>query len=487
MKFAWCYHEIEAAGPEIEAKLEGTDLPGTEEDWRWGFVALTKDGEYTASPIFKPGVGRFKIPPGHDRVVLFVAATPSNAALHYPKPTPDTAVDRHPEHRRYPYEITFRNAKPKARIFPADMPEGRAHANGGGFVARSAKADASAYIGPQARVLGNASVLGNSRVLDRAVVRESATVQDNAEVSGNAVVSGNAIISGVARVRNHAFVSEHAKIRERSRIADLAEMKEGQDLSGDAWVRGVSAPFGNCKIGGHAILDGDYSMAFDLNDGVHFHHIPWGDWYLGEVASKLTKPRGLVASYLFEETDGAQAADQFGALQATIRGNPERRDGALHLNGKGQYIVLDSSLVDAQAATWILTMSVADNKAQPLFSINDPANGGVVLGVNQQGFLTTLLSGGGSQPVALTARTRVQPGAPMKISLRLDGKTAALFLNGRPAAEQPWEVKPQWYFHDVAHPDATKIFLGRDFKGTSSRAVLLDFKAHNVALTNEEL
>ena len=140
-----------------------------------------------------------------------------------------------------------------------------------------------------------------------------------------------------------------------------------------------------------------------------------------------------------------------------------------------------------QAATWILTTSVADNKAQPLFSINDPVNGGVVLGVNPQGFLTTLLSGGGRPPVALIAKTRVQPGAPMKIGLRLDGKTAAMFLNGRPAAEQPWEVKPQWYFHDVASPSPTSIFVGRGSKSSASRFELLEFRAHNVALTDEEL
>ncbi len=487
MKYGWCFHEIEATGPVVEARLEGIDLAGADEDWRWGWVALGKDGEYTASGIFKPGVGKFEVPPAYEKLVIFVAATPANPSLSYPRPTPDTAVDRHPEHRRYPYEITFRNAKPKARIFPTDLPEGRTHPNGGGFVARTAKVDASAYIGPEARVLGTASVLEHARILDRAVVRDGATVRENAEVSGVAVISGNAVISGHARVRNHAFVSDHAKIRERSRVADLAEMKEGQDLSGDAWVRGVSAPFGNCKIGGFAILDGDYSMAFDLNDGVHFHHIPWGDWYFGEVASKLRKPRGLVACYPFDDSDGAQASDQFGALLATIRGNPVRRDGSVFLDGKDQYLVLDSSLVDAPAATWVIQARFADARAQTVFSINHPGEDGIALGVNAQGALAAVLSGGGKPAVTLAGKSRIPTGVPLTIALRMDGAKAALWVNGQPVASQAWDLPPQAYFHDVASPSPTSIFVGRGSKGSASRFELLEFRAHNVALADEEL
>ena len=54
--------------------------------------------------------------PGAGKIVLFVVATPNDPGLRYPRPTPDTAMDRHPEHRRYPYEISIRNAAPAERI-----------------------------------------------------------------------------------------------------------------------------------------------------------------------------------------------------------------------------------------------------------------------------------------------------------------------------------------------------------------------------------
>ena len=487
MKFGWCFHEIEATGPVVQAKLEGVDLQGNDEDWRWGFVAIGQDGAVSTSEIFKPGIGSFTLPQGPGRLILFAAATPKNPALSYPRPTPETAVDRFPEHRRYPYAITFRNAKPTARSLPVDRPQGQPHANGGGFVAHTAKVDATAFVGPDARVLGESKVLGHARILDGAVVMESATVSDRAEVSGGTVVLGNATVSDDARVRGFAFVGGNAKVRERARVADLADLQEDQDVAGDAWLRGVTAPLGNSRIGGYAILDADYAMGFTLMDGVHFHHIPWGDWYFDEVAAKLTKPRGLVASYQFKETDGAQALDQFGALVANIRGNPRRRDSALLLDGKGQYLLLDPSLVDSQAATWVIRARFQDNLAQPLFSINDPATGGLVLGLNPQGVLTVALSGGNSPSVVFAAKARIQAGAPLAIGLRLDGKTAALFLNGAVVAEQKWEAPPKAFFHDVTSPDATRIFLGRDAKGAGCRAEILGFSAYNVALTNDEM
>jgi hypothetical protein len=53
------------------------------------------------------------------------------------------------------------------------------HSNGGGWVAYSAKVDASAYVGPDAWVYGNARVYGNAEVFG------------NAEVYGDAQVFGD--------------------------------------------------------------------------------------------------------------------------------------------------------------------------------------------------------------------------------------------------------------------------------------------------------
>jgi hypothetical protein len=354
-------------------------------------------------------------------------------------------------------------------------------------VADTAKVDATAYIGPEARVLGSAQVAGQARVLDHAVIAGAAVVSDQAEVSGHSIVKGEAKIRDAARVRGHAFVGGRVQLRERARVADLVDLQEHIEISGDACVRGISAPLDGSKASGHAILDADYAMAFQLADGVHFHHIPWGGWYFDEVAAKLTKPRGLVASYAFRETEGAQAMDEFGALVAPIRGAPERRTGELKMDGKGQYLCLDPSLTDAPAATWIVHARLPDAKAQPLFSINSPAEGGVVMGVNAQGCLMASLSVSGEAPVLFASKARLRMDAPLSLSLRVDGSTASLFINGRRFATKPWPHSAQAWFRDVGNPSPTSIYLGRDAKGVSSRCVLAGFKAFNVALSNEEM
>ncbi len=487
MKFAWCFHEIDASGPSVEATLAGVDLQGPDEDWRWGFVALDKQGGYQASEVFKPGTGRFQVPAEHAKLLIYVAATPANSTLRYLRPSPETGVDRHPEYRRYPYEISFRNAAPAKRELPCEAPTGKPHPNGGGFVADSAKVEATAFVGPQARVLGSAKVLGNARILDHAVVRGAAEIRDDVEISGHSVIQGEARIRDAARVRGHAFVGGRVQLRDRARAADLVDLQESMEISGDAWVRGISAPLHETKAGGYAILDADYAMAFSLQDGVHFHHIPWGGWYFDEVAAKLSKPRGLVASYRFIETDGAQAMDEFGALVATIRGQPQRAKGELQLKGKDQYVILDPSITDAPAATWMLRTRLTHSKAQPLFFINSLTDGGMVMGVDARCQWVAALSIAGKDPMIMTSQSKAPIDEAVNVTLRVDGKTASLFINGRPVATQPWPHPACMWFRDVGNPKTSHTYLGRDGKGLGNPCVLLGFKAFNVALTDEEI
>jgi hypothetical protein len=487
MKFAWTWHELEPAGPVVEAVLQGRDLAGDTEDWRWGFVALAADGRHRASPTFPPGPGSIEVPDGFDRLVLFVAATPVDHALSYPRPSPQTAVDRHPEHRRYPYEIALRHARPRAPRWPLDQPAGQPHPNGGGFVAATAEVAATAYVGPAARVLGKARVRDEARILDQAVVRDSARVGGRAVVSGAALVGGDAEVADDARVRGFAFVGGRARLRDRARAGDFVELLEPQELAGDAWARGVAAPLGGSKVSGHAILDGDYAMGFALSDGVHFHHVPWGDWYFGEFAAKQSKPRGLLASYRFGTVAGGEAADEFGALVAAVRGNPAGAGDAPRLDNPGRHVLLDPSLTDAPAATWIIDFRPRDLEPQPLLAINDPASGGMVLGVGARGIPAARLAAGPGGPALTLTGTEALAAASVSLALRLDGSNAALFVNGRLVAEKPWPHPPQVWFRDATAAAPTTILLGRDAKGTAARADLIAFRAHLVALETHEL
>ena len=418
---------------------------------------------------------------------MFVVATPADANLPYPRLSPAFAIDRHPLHRRYPYEVQLKGALPADYALAPAQGNGAKHPNGGGFVAAEAKVDPGAYVAPGAQVLGRARVLGQARILDRAVVMGSATVKDQAVVSGSAMVADRAVVSEQARVRNFAYVGGDAKVRERARLGDGCDVQMGADISGDAVVRGMAQPLERGKVGGFAILDADYSMDFNLSDGVHYHHIPWGAWYFDEFAAKQTKPRGLVASYQFDEKDGAQALDEFGSLHAQLRGEPRRDAGALVLDKAGQAVVLDSSLVDAPAATWTLGVVVDGPTTQPLLALNDWRKSGLLLGLGENGRAAVVVAAEGATPVTLIGSEPVARGASVQLAVRLDGQTVSLFQNGRKVAEKPWPHAPAAYFRDLGAPAPTTFLLGSEPQGRSLRGKLESFRAYNIALTDAEL
>jgi hypothetical protein len=487
LKFGWNVHDLTPSAKQVQAVVTGVDIQGEGESWRWGFVALRKSGESVVSPIYPPGPGSIELPADVASLSMFVVATPADAVLPYPRLTPAFAVDRHPQHRRYPYEVQLKGALPASYALALNEPNGAKHPNGGGFVGPEAKVDASAFVGPEAQVLGRAKVLGQARILDHAVVMGSATVKDEAVVSGSAVVNDRAVVSEQARVRNFAYVGGDAKVRERSRVGDSCDIQMSPEISGDAVVRGMAQPLERGKVSGFAILDADYSMEFNLSDGVHYHHIPWGAWYFDEFAGKLSKPRGLVASYQFDETGGGQALDEFGSLHAQVRGEPGRAGGSLVLDKPGQYVVLDSSLVDAPAVTWTMEVIVDGATTQPLLAVNDWKKSGVLLGLGENGRFAAVLALDGQPPVTLVSSVPAARGALLSVALRLDGQTVSIFQGGKKVAEKGWEHGAGEYFHDAGAPSPTRFLLGMEPQGRNLRGKLASFRAYNIALSDAEL
>ena len=92
------------------------------------------------------------------------------------------------------------------------------HPNGGGLVEDTAHADASAYIGPNARVSGTAHVYGNAVISGNARVSGPAQVYGTAQVSGNARVSGTALVSGTAQVSDTALIYGNARVFGNARV-----------------------------------------------------------------------------------------------------------------------------------------------------------------------------------------------------------------------------------------------------------------------------
>lgn len=81
------------------------------------------------------------------------------------------------------------------------------HANGGGWVAKTAKVAKTCYVGPKAKVYGYAVLEGNVRVEDRANVFGDACLHGNVVVKGRALVSGDAALCDDVKVMEDACVS----------------------------------------------------------------------------------------------------------------------------------------------------------------------------------------------------------------------------------------------------------------------------------------
>lgn len=157
--------------------------------WRWGVVVEGADGKARYSELQKSVSGSVTVPlrSGDRGVYLTVLAAPT-AQQKIAHNQPFYSI------YRYPWTIDVTGAKPTEPTKPA----GKKHPNGGGWVANGANVADTAFVGPNARVLGG-TVSGQARIEDHATVM-SGTVTDKAIVRGISLIRGQATISGNAVV-----------------------------------------------------------------------------------------------------------------------------------------------------------------------------------------------------------------------------------------------------------------------------------------------
>ncbi len=173
---------------------EPTSIPQPASGWRWGVVAINSSGvaRYSALQRGADGAVTFPLVSGDRSHWLVVMGAPTQIHnIRWDQPYYSIY--------RYPWMAQFNGAMPLGfqPNAPAPVPNGRRHPNGGGWLAPNAVVDASAFVGPNARVLGGA-VRGNARIEDHATVI-SGEVRDNAVVSGLTLVSANTILREQAR------------------------------------------------------------------------------------------------------------------------------------------------------------------------------------------------------------------------------------------------------------------------------------------------
>jgi hypothetical protein len=280
-------------------------------DWRAAFVGVKPNGDPVYGDIVKTGGTATLKTAGLDKLYLIVCAIPTKIM-----PINMTGDFRSFEQEKFPYKLQLSGCSP-IDVLANKRPTsgGKAHANGGGFVADGAQVDASAYVGPNAQVLGNSTVLGKARIEDYAVVN-GATVRDNAIVSGHVIVEGNATVQDHAKVRDWGRVMQGATIKDYAKVIEHGTQAR-KVLAGHSTIKGVAHSFG--PVSGNSMVDGSYAKGNEIDKGKWF---TWS-WGRGQNAGEIDEEfGGLYMQMNFNTPHEWMARDDFGATWGYLVGNP---------------------------------------------------------------------------------------------------------------------------------------------------------------------
>lgn len=457
----------------VWARLEGYVNPERGGDWRAGFVAVDAKGEPTYSKPFRAGEqGSFQVGTEARELYLVVCATPTKILE-----IPMTGDFRSFEQEQFPYRVQLTGCEPAETLPDLAAPQGRKHANGGGLVANGAEVDASAFVGPEARVLEGAKVLGKARIEDKAVVR-NATVQDEAVVSGNALVSDGAVISGHAKVRDYAVIKENSSLGGSAKVIEHAVLSSRKTCSDSVVVKGNAFVYGGNQSGS-AMIDGFYAKANEITGGKWF---TWS-WGMGKnPGEEEGKFGGLYADYEFNEPHAWMARDSFGATWGYLvngaKVEPGSADkGVLRLNGTNQFVELPKDLADLAEATYTAEFSWDGNTpGGRIFEFGNVSGDFFCLTPSYKGQLMAALRKGSVLEV-LSA-----PAVPARVwttvQVMFSGGSASLYVNGKLAQKKRVTLRPESI-------EATECYLGRGLKGDYFGGAIGRFTVHSAALVDE--
>lgn len=439
--------------PEKGARKVGIDFLGyhdlkTYSDWRVCLSRVKADGTITYSRLINKGKMEIDIEPNDASIWMTVAATPT--AIYHggasAKGRMDGVFASGLHAYRYPWKAKFLHCKPGSHSYrkdeygkdnafnrstyapphpsttaPAAPAGGKFHGNGGGWVADTAKVDASAYVGTNAMVLGSAKVLGNARIEDFAIVKDSAVVKDNAKISGGAVINGGVVFDNYDRT----WVNEPI-------LGPAGVNKHKEPTARDVPARGESP-----KLHPESLLV-NYAMESPNN-------VLLEDFY--RTISNTTYARMQEPNY-----------------NGYLTGQPEHfADGdriGFRFNGKNQWAELSPQAFDLASATVDMAIRLDGKGTGTVFDFGSSKNDNLVLSVNSSGKLRLVGKVKGQRVLELSTRA-VKRNEWMQVRIEMDGKKASLYIDNKLAAGKTNPIRPcDFYLPDAI--DANLIAASRD-------------------------
>jgi hypothetical protein len=464
---------LKPAGRAVTVDFKGLVHPERGSGWRASLVAVNGAGKPRYGTMWSSGKNTLTLDPDEKELYLVVVATPKVMEIRVEDDYRGLTKEAFPWQVRLegaePFDLLALAQKEPPRDDKGNPIAGKPHPNGGGFVADTAKVDATAWVGPHARVLGRAKVTGNARIEDFGEVRDEAQVSDRAVVSGYGLVWQRGKLAEDARVGDYGMVSESASVSGKARVIEYASANGRNRVSGTATFRGRAVSWDDREVSGSAILDGDYANALNVTKGVWFH------WFVNDQkkVDAAADLNGLYAQYTFARTHPYLAWDTHGAAHGLLAGHPEvRKDAGLVLNGKDQYVELKRDLafqadlrvemkVKREGASEARLFEFASLDGQNRLSLGLTAAGNLKLSVRRDGKESTLLSA-----------TPVPSGAAVGMGIGDAG--ASLTVDGKPSGQdaklavRPWDLGLRCGF------------LGRGLEGGFFKGTLADVSFYSV-------
>ena len=484
--------------PDKGAKKLTVDFQGhfdaeTFSDWRACIVAVDAEGRCRYSPLWNKGTISLEAEPGDLRHWLTVTATPYALTPSHPTGMGSVwTVYQGGFAFRYPYDVQLAGCRPgsphttleeddvltgvggvwgmrrgegaNCANIPAtsDSPgyaamrkalegdedpvsvahlensRGHRHRNGGGWVARSATVDETAYVAPGAMVLDGAKVLGNTVINDYAIVTGAGvTVKDNARVYGKVIVDdtrGTREYSGAARVYRRDEGQEDVFLDKPQQRANQLGLTASRFFGRD--IR-LQANY-ECDVPDAAILE-DYFKEHSTD--VFFY--------------------------------GAHRADLI-FFDGVLRGRPgfveNEQGGSFTFNGKDQYAELPGEVADLEETSLNIRFKHAGVAIQTLYEFFSSAEHYLRLTCDKGALKLT--ASDGKTIVSATADVKVPANRWTVCRVEIDGKKIAMCVNDRTVATAASDFRAS----DAFAPGLPRLgFLGAGRHGSKPLTGAVDF------------